>query len=85
MAARAVLHRHCGAGQRLRQPLRTFSVMLQQVVSHALGRLDTNPGQTPQRVDQAFEAALSHAAAVRCERPSGWARRAQETPGTCRT
>ena len=44
-----------GGLQRLRQPLRTFAVVLQQVEGHALRRLHADAGQAAQRLDQRVE------------------------------
>jgi hypothetical protein len=38
--------------QRIGHPLRSLAVVLQQVESHALRRLDADAGQAPKRLDQ---------------------------------
>ena len=67
MATLAVAHlAHC-LGQRTREPHRTVTVMLQQVECHALRRLDTDPWQTAQGVNQRFERGFGHGGSVNCD------------------
>jgi hypothetical protein len=60
IAALAVANRSQGTQDGVTELLRSFPIVLKQMIGHPLRRLWPNPGQTAQRIDQGLETRWVH-------------------------